>query len=153
MKIIDKIFELTEPVVTGLGYELYEVEYAKENGDWVLTLYIDALDGENAITLDDCEKVSRAVEPVIDEANPIEDHYYLSISSLGLDRPLKNEKDFKRNIGKKVDVKLYAPLNGEKQFVGDLVSFTADDITVKTAKGERTIPRKQTALVRLHIDF
>ena len=153
MKLTDKIFDLTEPVVSALGYELYEVEYAKENGDWVLTLYIDAENCENGITLDDCEKVSRAVEPVIDEANPIEEHYYLSVSSLGLDRPLKNEKDFSRNIGKKVDVKLYAPLNGEKQFVGSLKAFTEDDITVETAKGERVIPRKKAALVRLHIDF
>ena len=94
MKLTDKIFDIVEPTVTALGYELYEVEYQKEFDNWVLTLYIDHPDG---VSLDDCELVSNAVDPVLDAADPIEQAYYLSVSSLGIDRPLKTDKDYKRN--------------------------------------------------------
>ena len=109
MKLTDRIFELTESKVRELGYELYDVEYQKEYDNWVLTLYIDSKDG---ISLDDCEIVSNAVDPILDEADPIEQAYYLSVSSVGIDRPLKKDKDFQRSIGKTIDVKLYAPLKG-----------------------------------------
>ena len=97
LKLTDRIFELTESKVRELGYELYDVEYQKEYDNWVLTLYIDSKDG---ISLDDCEIVSNAVDPILDEADPIEQAYYLSVSSVGIDRPLKKDKDFQRSIGK-----------------------------------------------------
>lgn len=150
MKLTDKIFDIVEPTVTALGYELYEVEYQKEFDNWVLTLYIDHSDG---VSLDDCELVSNAVDPVLDAADPIEQAYYLSVSSLGIDRPLKTDKDYKRNIGKVMDVKLYAPLNGKKEFSGTLTAFDEETYTIELKSGSETIERKKTALIRPHIDF
>ncbi|MCI7778732.1 MAG: ribosome maturation factor RimP [Eubacteriales bacterium] len=150
MKLTDKIFDIVEPTVTALGYELYEVEYQKEFDNWVLTLYIDHPDG---VSLDDCELVSNAVDPVLDAADPIEQAYYLSVSSLGIDRPLKTDKDYKRNIGKVMDVKLYAPLNGKKEFSGTLTAFDEETYTIELKSGSETIERKKTALIRPHIDF
>ena len=150
MKLTDRIFELLEPTVKNLGYELYEVEFQKEYDNWVLTLFIDK---DGGIDLDDCERVSNAVDPILDEADPIEQAYYLSVSSIGIDRPLKKDKDFQRNIGKKLDIRLYAPLDGKKEFTGELVSFDAESFTVKTDKGEKQIARKACALIRPHIDF
>lgn len=150
MKLTDKIFDIVEPTVTALGYELYEVEYQKEFDNWVLTLYIDHPDG---VSLDDCELVSNAVDPVLDAVDPIEQAYYLSVSSLGIDRPLKTDKDYKRNIGKVMDVKLYAPLNGKKEFSGTLTAFDEETYTIELKSGSETIERKKTALIRPHIDF
>ena len=150
MKLTDRIFELLEPTVKNLGYELYEVEFQKEYDNWVLTLFIDK---DGGIDLDDCERVSNAVDPILDEADPIEQAYYLSVSSIGIDRPLKKDKDFQRNIGKKLDIRLYAPMDGKKEFTGELVSFGEESFTVKTDKGEKQIARKACALVRPHIDF
>ena len=150
MKLTDKIFDIVEPTVTALGYELYEVEYQKEFDNWVLTLYIDHPDG---VSLDDCELVSNAVDPILDEADPIDQAYYLSVSSLGIDRPLKTDKDYKRNIGKVMDVKLYAPLNGKKEFSGTLTAFDEETYTIELKSGSETIERKKTALIRPHIDF
>lgn len=150
MKLTDKIFDIVEPTVTALGYELYEVEYQKEFDNWVLTLYIDHPDG---VSLDDCELVSNAVDPVLDAADPIEQAYYLSVSSLGIDRPIKTDKDYKRNIGKVMDVKLYAPLNGKKEFSGTLTAFDEETYTIELKSGSETIERKKTALIRPHIDF
>lgn len=150
MKLTDKIFDIVEPTVTALGYELYEVEYQKEFDNWVLTLYIDHPDG---VSLDDCELVSNAVDPVLDAADPIEQAYYLSVSSLGIDRPLKTDKDYKRNIGKVMGVKLYAPLNGKKEFSGTLTAFDEETYTIELKSGSETIERKKTALIRPHIDF
>lgn len=150
MKLTDRIFELLEPTVKNLGYELYEVEFQKEYDNWVLTLFIDK---EGGVDLDDCERVSNAVDPILDEADPIEQAYYLSVSSIGIDRPLKKDKDFQRNIGKKLDIRLYAPLDGKKEFTGELISFDAESFTVKTDKGEKKFGRKACALVRPHIDF
>lgn len=111
MKITEAVDRAVRATVEALGFELDEVEYQKEHGNWVLTLYIDAPDG---VSLDDCERVSRAVDPILDEADPIPDAYYLSVSSIGIDRPLRKDKDFARNVGNKLDVKLYAPVNKKR---------------------------------------
>ncbi len=150
MKLTDKVFEIAEPTVNSLGYELYEVEYQKEFDNWVLTLYIDSPKG---VSLDDCEIVSNAVDPILDEADPIEQAYYLSVSSLGIDRPLKIDKDFARNLGKMIDIKLYAAMNGKKELTGTLTEYDKDTFTIETKLGNITIERKKAALVRPHIDF
>ena len=139
-----------EPTVKELGYELYEVEYQKEFDNCVLTLYIDRPGG---VSLDDCELVSNAVDPILDEADPIDQAYYLSVSSLGIDRPLKIDKDYQRNIGNVLDVKLYAAINGRKEYTGTLIDFDKDSFTLELKKGSITIERKKAALVRPHIDF
>lgn len=150
MKLTDRIAEICEGKVNELGYELYDVEFQKEYDNWVLTLFIDRPEG---VSLDDCELVSNAVDPLLDEADPIDQPYYLSVSSVGLDRPLKKDKDFTRNLGKKIDVRLYAPLNGKKELTGVLVSFTEEEFVLETAKGALTLKRKACSLIRPHIDF
>ena len=151
MKIADRVDGIVRETVTGLGYELDEVEFIRENGNWVLTLYID---GENGVSLDDCERVSRAVDPILDEADPIEQQYYLSVSSIGLDRPLKKERDYARNLGKAVSVKLYAPLEGRKEFTGTLTSLVETGFVVALGDGSTVaFARKQVALMKPFIEF
>lgn len=150
MKTTERVAELTEQLVSSMGFELCDVEYQKEYGNWVLTLFIDKPGG---VTIDDCEAVSRAVEPVLDENDPIEAAYYLSVSSLGIDRPIKKDRDFERNIGAAVSVGLYAPLNGKKEYTGTLLSFDADSFTLDCADGSLTLKRKDAAIIRPVIEF
>ena len=155
MKLLDRVAELIEPTVNGLGFELYDLEFKKEYGNWELLLYIDRPGG---VDLDDCERVSRSVEPVLDEADPIEQAYYLTVSSVGIDRPLKLPKDFERNLGKLIDVKLYSvpeekALGSKKNFTAELISHDESSFTVRTDKGDFTLPKKAAALLRPHIDF
>lgn len=151
MKTTELVDSLVRSTIAGLGFELDEVEYIKEYGSMVLTLYIDAPEG---VSLDDCERVSRAVEPILDEKDPIAEQYYLSVSSIGLDRPLKKDKDYQRNLGQKVQVKLYAPVEKKKEFLGVLTAFDADGFTLEQEKGQTiTFLRKDAALVKPWIEF
>ena len=150
MNTAQKVEQLLKQPVAELGFELCDVEFIKEYGDWVLTLYIDK---EGGVNIDDCERVSRAVDPLLDEADPIEQAYMLSVSSLGLDRPLKKDADFARNIGKRIEIKRFAPKNGKKEFTGELVSFDENNIVVKLESGELEIERKALALVRPELIF
>lgn len=151
MKTTDRVAEITEARITEMGFTLCDVEFQKEYGNWVLTLFIDK---DGGVTIDDCEQVSRAVDPLLDEADPIEQAYYLSVSSLGLDRPLKKDADFARNVGKRIEVKLYAPQHGKKELSGTLKSWDADSFIVTDDKQEETtIRRKDAALVRPEILF
>lgn len=155
MKLIETIASLVEPTITDMGYELYDIDFLKEYGAWELLITIDS---PNGVTLDDCEAVSRAVEPILDEADPIEQAYNLTISSVGIARPLKIEKDFVRNIGNTVDIKLYAAmtegaLHGKKALTGVLTSFDEDSFTVDINGESYTFPKKAAALLRPHIDF
>lgn len=155
MKITEKVAEIVEPKINELGYELYDVEFKKEYGNWELLILIDK---EGGVDLDDCEKVSRAVDPILDESDPIEQAYYLTVSSVGIDRHLKLDKDFDRNLGQKIDVKLYAlpddkALGNKKNFVAELVSHNEETFTVRTDKGEFSLAKKAAALIRPHIDF
>ncbi|MCE5189496.1 MAG: ribosome maturation factor RimP [Eubacteriales bacterium] len=150
MNTAQKAEQLLKKTVEELGFELCDVEFVKEYGDWVLTLYIDRPDG---VTIDDCERVSKAVDPILDEADPIEQQYFLSVSSLGLDRPLKKDADFQRNIGKRIEIKLFAPLNGKKEFVGELVSYDEASLVVRLDNGEVSMERKAVALARPELVF
>ncbi len=152
MKLTNDVFALVEGTVQGLGYELVEVQYKKEQGHMVLTLFIDSPGG---IKMEDCECVSRAVDPILDEADPISEQYYLSVSSLGLDRPIKSDRDFERNLGKKIVVKLYAPKDGKKEFTGLLESFDQLSFAIAEHKsGERlSFLRKEVSSVKPVIEF
>lgn len=155
LKVTEIVSALLESCIKQLGYELYDVDFHKEYDTWELVLIIDRPEG---ITLDDCEKVSRAVEPLLDKADPIEQAYYLTVSSVGLDRPLRLSKDYDRNIGNMLDIKLYsAPaekaLKGKKAFIGRLVSHDNDTFTVDTQAGVLTFAKKSAALLRPHLDF
>ncbi|OQB25319.1 MAG: Ribosome maturation factor RimP [Firmicutes bacterium ADurb.Bin182] len=151
MKTVDKVNELVQEPIAQMGYELVETEFKKEQDRWVLTFYIDSSGG---ITLDDCERVSRAVEAILDKADPIEQSYYLSVSSLGLDRPIKTDRDFKRNLNKKVTVKLYAPIGGQKEFTGLLTDYDSEKFTlVSDSSGQFSILRKDAAIIKPYIEF
>lgn len=152
MKTADIIRELVEDAVSSLGYELIDIEFKKEQTNWVLTLYINREEG--AITLDDCECVSRAVDPILDEADPIAQQYYLSVSSPGLDRPLKTQRDYMHNIGKYVTLKLYAPVEKKKEFIGELTHYDGEKISLLCKDGtQRHFLLKDVAQVKPYIDF
>ena len=150
MNTAQKAEQLLKTIVEGLGYELCDVEFVKEYGDWVLTLYIDKPGG---VSIDDCELVSRTVDPILDETDPIEQQYYLSVSSLWLDRPLKKDADYQRNLGKRIEVKLFAPLNGKKEFTGELVRFDETSLVIRDGETERMLERKAVALARPELTF
>ncbi|MBQ1493229.1 MAG: ribosome maturation factor RimP [Blautia sp.] len=142
---------LLEPIVEGMGFELVDVEYVKEAGTWYLRGYIDKSGG---ITVNDCEAVSRIFSDRLDEEDFIEDSYVMEISSPGLDRPLKKEKDFARSIGKLVEVRTYKPIEKQKEFIGTLKSYTEGSLTIEEESGEeRSFDRKDIALIRLAVVF
>lgn len=151
MKTVEICEQLCRKQIESMGFELCDVEYQKEYGDWVLTFYIDK---EGGVNIDDCETVSRAIEPILDEQDPIDQEYVLSVSSLGIDRPLKKNRDYDRATGKELQVKLYAPQDGKKEWIGTLTAFDAEKFTIQTENGtERIFSRKDCALVRPHIRF
>lgn len=152
MKTTDKIDALVRTAVETAGYELLEVEFRKEAAGWVLTLYIDAPQG---VSLDDCERVSRLADPILDEADPIAQRYYLSVSSPGVDRPLKQDRDYEKNLGKPITVKLYAPVEKKKEFTGTLTAFDEQEFTISLAKTgkQMTFARKDAASVKPYVSF
>lgn len=148
---IEKMVEqLLHDILGEKAFELVDVEYLKEAGTWYLRVFIDKQGG---ITIDDCEYVSRALDVKLDEKDPIKDPYILEVSSPGLDRPLKKEKDFERSLGKSVEVKLYKPLNGEKEFVGVLKSYNTEAVTLIINDEDQSFNRKELAIIRLAVLF
>jgi ribosome maturation factor RimP len=133
----DQLGELLGPVVHGLGYELWEIEYAPRAGGGLLRLYIDAEDG---ISLEDCEKVSRAVSAVLDESDPIPGQYTLEVSSPGLDRVLRTRAHFERFAGERVKVEMMQLVNGRKRFQGRLQKVGESEITLEMDNGEVSLP-------------
>lgn len=139
------------PIVEGNGFELVDVEYVKEGGNWYLRAYIDKPGG---ITVDDCEVVSRAFSDILDEKDYIEDAYIFEVSSPGLGRPLKKEKDFARSIGKEVEIRTYRAIDKQKEFVGILKEYDAGTVTIEYEDEETQIfQRGDIALIRLAFDF
>ena len=143
--------ELLEPIVTGFGFELVDVEYVKEAGTWYLRAYIDTPGG---ITVDDCEAVSRKFSDVLDEKDYIEDTYIFEVSSPGLGRPLKKDKDFQRSLGEEVEIRTYRPIDRQKEFVGELKAYDKESVTIVYEDDtEQTFQRQEIALIRLALDF
>lgn len=138
------------PIVESRGFELVDVEYVREAGCWYLRGYIDKPGG---ITVNDCEDVSRAFSDILDEKDFIEDSYIMEISSPGLDRPLKKEKDFKRSLGKLVEIRTYRPIEKQKEFCGILNAYDSNRVTIDEDGTERTFDKKDIALIRLAIEF
>ena len=138
------------PIVESRGFELVDVEYVREAGCWYLRGYIDKPGG---ITVNDCEDVSRAFSDILDEQDFIEDSYIMEISSPGLDRPLKKEKDFKRSLGKLVEIRTYRPIEKQKEFCGILNAYDSNSVTIDEDGTERTFDKKDIALIRLAIEF
>ena len=139
------------PIVEEKGYEMVDVEYVKEGSNWYLRAFIDMPGG---ITINDLEGVSRKLSDLLDEEDFISDAYILEVSSPGLGRPLKKDRDFDRSIGEEIEVHLYRSLNGNKQYVGLLESYDKDTITIEDEDGsEIALDRVNVSLVRLTIDF
>ena len=145
-RVEEAVEKLAEEILADTEYELVDVEYVKER-DWFLRIYIDK---DGGVGLDDCQEVSGLLDERIEKLGILNDRFILEVSSPGLDRALKKEKDFQREMGKKVDITLYKPLNGEKNITGVLTGYAGDTITIDE---ERELPLKDIALVRLHIDF
>ena len=146
-----KAEELVLPLGEANNFELVDVEYVKEAGTWYLRIYIDK---EGGININDCELVSRAFSEILDKEDPIEDAYILEVSSPGLGRPLKKDKDFQRNLGEEVEVRTYKPINKQKEFVGLLDAWDKETVTLQLESGEMmTIARADIALIRQYIEF
>ena len=151
---MEKVTELTarlaEPVIAEQGCTVWDVEYVKEAGTWYLRAYIDK---EGGIAVDDCEVISRILSDWLDQTDFIEDSYILEVSSPGLGRPLKKERDFERSLGEEVEIRLYKALNKQKEFTGILKAYDKETVTIETAEGELVFNRSDIARIRLAFDF
>jgi len=147
-KIVDLVTELARPIVLENGLELWDVEYVSEGGQWYLRIYIDK---EGGVSIDDCEKVSRALDPILDEKDPIPTSYIFEVSSAGLERTLKQPAHFQRFLGENVEVKLYKPLDGSKLYAGNLTAHENGDVTIDCGGKTMHFTKKQVASVRLRL--
>lgn len=143
--------ELITPILDRMNFELVDVEYVKEGGTWYLRAYIDK---EGGITVNDCETVAREMNEILDREDFVEDSYVFEVSSPGLGRPLKKEKDYIRSMGKEVEIRTYRAINREKEFYGILSAYDENTVTIKTEDGtEMTFEKSDIALIRLAFDF
>ena len=149
-KIEEKVEELLRDKIENIGYDLYDVEYAKEGPNYYLRIYID---NENGIDLNDCEKVSNEINELLDQADYIKDQYFLEVSSPGIERILRKDKHLAKNLGKKVEVKLFKKdSKGKKEYMGTLEAFNDDTITIKTDE-EIELERKNVAQIKTVYDW
>lgn len=149
-KITDKVFELSKPIVEQAGCTLWDVEYVREAGTWFLRVFIDK---EGGVSITDCETISRALDPLLDEADPIPDSYVFEVGSAGAERELKRPSDFQHFIGHEVELRLYQPINGQKAFVGTLENYEDGNVTINVGKSSMSFTKSQTALVKLHVSI
>ena len=148
---VERTTQLLEPIIEANNFELVDVEYVKEGSNFYLRAYVDK---EGGFTVNDCELVSRALEAKLDEEDFIEDAYILEVSSPGLTRPLKKEKDFERNMGKLIEIHLYKARNKQKVLVGELKAHTPDSVTIADEDGnDETIEMREISLIRPYIEF
>ncbi|MBQ2810416.1 MAG: ribosome maturation factor RimP [Clostridia bacterium] len=147
--IVSEVTALATPIAEELGYIIWDVEYEKIGAEYHLTITIDS---ENGIGIEDCEKMSRAIDPVLDEADPIKDEYHLDISSPGIERVIKTDFHLECCIGEVVIARLYAPINGQKAIVGTLVSYDSEKIVVNCDE-DIEIPRKAIAKMNIYFEF
>lgn len=146
-----KVEELLIPIIEEKNLELVDIEFVKEGPNWYLRIYIDK---ENGVSIDDCEAVSKAVEKKLDETDPIEQAYILEVSSPGIDRPLKKEKDFIKYAGEIVDIKLYKPFDGKKEYQGELKGLQDKIVTIVEENGNKiSFSQKEIASIRLAVIF
>ena len=139
------------PVLAEHQFELVDVEYVKEAGNWYLRAYIDK---EGGITVDDCEVISRILSDWLDKEDFIDDSYIMEVSSPGLGRPLKKDKDFQRSLGEEVEIRTYRPIDRQKEFVGELKAYDKESVTIVYEDDtEQTFQRQEIALIRLALDF
>ena len=150
MKITDQVWQFSQPLVEACGCSIWDVEYVREGGEWFLRIYIDK---DGGVDIDDCEAVSRAVDPVLDEKDPISESYRFEVCSAGLERVLKRPGDFERYLGSPILVKLYKPKNGSKEFPCVLKAYDNGNVTVMSGNEEITFQKAEIAMVRLRVEF
>ena len=143
---------LAQPIADELGLILWDVRFEKEGADWFLRIIIDSKE-PGGVSFDQCEALSRRLDPLLDEEDFIEDAYVLEVSSPGLGRTLKKDKHLQRSLGEEVEIRLYKPVEKCREFAGTLKEFDAQSVTIQTAQGERAFDRKDVALIRLALDF
>ena len=149
-KVEESVWAYIEPTVKELGIEIYDIEYVKEGTSWYLRIYIDKEDG---ISIEDCEKVSRAIDPLLDELNVIKSTYSLEVSSPGIERVLRRNEHFNKYIGEKVEVSLFKPIDGNKKIECVLNGINDNEITVLYDNNEINIDRKDISLVKTIYEF
>ena len=150
-KVSEQVMTLVQPIAQSFGLEVIEVLYEKKFDGMNLTIVIDK---EGGVTIDDCEKLHRAIDQPLDELDPIDTSYILNVSSPGIDRPLKTERDYRRNLNQKIAVKLYTPLDNKKSYEGVLIAFDEETFTVELKNGKQiTFNKKDTAKVEPVIEF
>lgn len=149
-KITDKVFALAQPVVEEAGCSLWDVEYVREAGRWFLRVFIDK---EGGVSITDCETISRALDPILDEADPIPDSYVFEVGSAGAERELKRPSDFEKFMGHEVELRTYQPIAGQKSFVGSLEAYDNGNVTVTVGKNSMSFDKSQVALVKLHVSI
>ena len=150
MKVTELVASFAEPIVKAHGCELWDVEYVREGSERYLRLYIDK---EGGVDITDCEKIHRAVDPVLDEHDPISESYHFEVCSAGLERALKRPGDFAQFMGSPITVKLYRPRNGLKEIPCVLDAYEDGKITVTAGKETITFEKSEVALVRLRVEF
>ena len=150
MKVTEQVAAFAEPVVQEHGCELWDVEYVREGSEYFLRLYIDK---EGGVDIDDCEAISRALSDILDEADPIESSYIFEVASAGAERPLKRPGDFAQFMGSPVLLKTYKPVDGRKEFSGDLAGYDNGAVTLRIGEEEKRFEKDAVALVRLRCDF
>lgn len=149
--VVGAVKKIAEPLAEELGYFLWDVEYVKEGADMYLRITIDS---EEGITIEDCEKMHRAIDPLLDEADPIEDAYHLEISSPGIERELKNDMQINACEGWDVEVRLYAPIDGAKSYLGVLEGTDENgDVVIDCNGTQRTFARASVASLKTHYNF
>ena len=150
MKITEKVTQLALPVVEEHGCSLWDVEYVREGSEYFLRLYLDK---EGGVDINDCEAISRAMDPILDEKDPIPESYHFEVCSAGLERALKRPGDFERFRGEPIMVKLYRPRNGLKEIPGILRGYENGCVTVEAGKETIIFQKSEVALVRLRVEF
>ncbi len=150
MKVTDLVASYAKPVVEQFGCELWDVEYVREGSEYFLRLYLDK---EGGVDINDCEAVSRAMDPILDEKDPIPGSYHFEVCSAGLERVLKRPSDFERFLGSAITVKLYRPRNGMKEIPCVLRGYEDGRITVEAGKETITFEKSEVAQVRLRVEF
>ena len=154
-KITEQIEKIAQPITDELNLELVDVEFVKEGRTWFLRVFVD--NPEAPIDIEQCAMVSERLSEILDELDPIEQNYFLEVSSPGAERPLKKEKDFENAVGKFIYIKTYEPILDAKEFEGNLQSYSEDEVEIevkiKTRRKTIVIPREKIAVIRLAIDF
>ena len=150
MKVTDLVASFAKPIVEQHGCELWDVEYVREGSEYFLRLYLDK---EGGVDITDCERISRAVDPILDEKDPIQGSYHFEVCSAGLERSLKRPQDFERFMGSPITVKLYRPRNGLKEIPAVLRGYDNGKLTVEAGKETITFEKSEVALVRLRVEF